>query len=146
MRWCAVAFVAFTVFCACTSCPNDVDNCGACGATCASTCTNGKCNNECELFGACNIGETCSLALTSASHPGSPAVLWSTVCVLRGSVQDGADCSAAGADCAGGLICINDNGTSFTCHELCNDTFPCSNGAPCITNSNIPNGGGYCGG
>ena len=148
-RWCAIAMLAFALFCSgsgCTSsCPDDVDNCGACGATCASTCQSGQCNNECELFGACNIGETCSLALTAASSPGSPAVLWATVCVLRGSVQAGGDCSAAGADCAGGLICINTSGAKFTCVELCNDVYPCTVGS-CITNANIPNHGGYCGG
>jgi hypothetical protein len=29
--------------------------------------------------------------------------------------------------------------------ELCNDAVPCTIGS-CVTNSNIPNGGGYCGG
>jgi len=127
------------------SCPDDVDNCGACGATCASTCTAGTCNNECALFGACNLGETCSLALTSASHPGSPAVLWATVCVLRGSIPAGGDCSAAGANCDSGLICIATSSSKFTCVELCNDVYACTVGS-CITNANIPNGGGYCGG
>jgi len=127
------------------SCPDDVDNCGACGATCASTCTAGTCNNECALFGACNLGETCSLALTSASHPGSPAVSWATVCVLRGSIPAGGDCSAAGANCDAGLICIATSSSKFTCVELCNDVYACTVGS-CITNANIPNGGGYCGG
>jgi hypothetical protein len=29
---------------------------------------------------------------------------------------------------------------------LCNDAFPCPGNAQCISNSNIPSGGGYCGG
>ncbi len=150
MRWCAIVMLAFTVVgvsagCG-ASCPNDVDNCGACGATCASACQSGQCNNECELFGACSIGETCSLAVTAASTPSAPAVLWATVCVLRGGVEEGGDCSADGADCDGGLICINTSGATFTCVPLCNDAFPCPGNGQCITNSNIPSGGGYCGG
>lgn len=83
--------------------------------------------------------------MTAASSKSSPAVLWATVCVLRGSVQAGGDCSAAGADCDAGLICLATSSAKFTCVELCNDVYPCTVGS-CVTNSNIPNGGGYCGG
>jgi hypothetical protein len=122
----------------CADLTSDTANCGACGNACGSSCSSSKCQTPCDLLSntGCTSPQVCEIAFQSTS------VLWGTQCRALGTATVGATCSTTN-DCASGLECLSTNSVS-TCYALCDNTHVCPGGAKCNTNTNMPNGGGYC--
>jgi hypothetical protein len=127
----------------CVDDATDSNNCGACGAICASTCVDKACVNECALFSNdCGGGATCRVFINGASVA-IDATLWATACSTIGAAQAGDPCGG-NVHCGPNMLCLSTNQSAYTCHPLCDDSHPCLNGKFCETNVNIPNGGGIC--